>query len=344
MIRINRILTLALLVGALTACSSQSPPPVAAPAAPPAPKTFDTAALVKWYQDCWADFNDRNFDALKNCYASDATSTQLGGNKTELTGAADIIAESQNFAKQFPDVRGEQQLILVHGKRLVSISVLHGTNTGPLIGADGKEKKGTGKKVGFWFGHAIDVAADPLQVVRELQVRDSGSVAMQLGLSKGPGRALLAPLTTPAQVVISADSPTEEQNIATDTAEIVAWNKRDAAATESYQAPDIVVHDTTYAKDMNLAQNTADSKKFWTGFSDGKISYRIIWAAGDYVVVEGQFTGTNDGKLMGVAKTGRKVSLPILEIDRLEGGKIKESWEFYDSGMLAAQLKGTATP
>ena len=343
MIRIHRVVTLGLALGALTACGSQAPAPVAStPAAPPAPKVLEPTAVVKWYQDCWEDFNERKFDALRACYAADAQSRQIGGNPVEVNGAADISTAAQQFAAQFPDLRGTQQLILVHGKRLASISVLNGTQSGPLLGADGKTRKATGRKLGLWFAHAVDVAADPLQVVREYSVRDSGSMELQLGLSKGPGRALIAAPTAPPVIAITSESATESQNVATETAAIEAWNRHDAAACEATQADEVVVHDATYARDMDKAQNTADNKKYWAGFSNAMISYRTLWAAGDYVVYEGRFTGTNDGKMPGMAKTGRKVAVPMLQIDRFEGGKVRETWLFYDSGNFMAQLMGKA--
>jgi len=41
---------------------------------------------------------------------------------------------------------------------------------------------------------------------------------------------------------------------------------------------------------------------------------------------------------MKLKKTGKKVSVPYLSIDRLEGGKIKEGWLFFDGANFASQL------
>jgi predicted ester cyclase len=37
-------------------------------------------------------------------------------------------------------------------------------------------------------------------------------------------------------------------------------------------------------------------------------------------------------------KTGKSVTVPMIEFDKLADGKIVESWLFYDGGMFAAQL------
>ena len=65
-----------------------------------------------------------------------------------------------------------------------------------------------------------------------------------------------------------------------------------------------------------------------------------MWAAGDYVVIAGTSDGTNDGDLPAVKlkKTGKKVSAPYIEIDRLRDDKIKEVWFFMDNANFISQL------
>jgi hypothetical protein len=76
----------------------------------------------------------------------------------------------------------------------------------------------------------------------------------------------------------------------------------------------------------------------YKGMSDVKLDGVESWAAGDYVVSTGTFTGKNDGPMMGMKPTGKQVTLGYLQIDRLEAGKIKESWLFYNSAAMAMQL------
>jgi steroid delta-isomerase-like uncharacterized protein len=49
-------------------------------------------------------------------------------------------------------------------------------------------------------------------------------------------------------------------------------------------------------------------------------------------------TGTHLGTFLGVAPTGRKISLSGVDIERLENGKIVEHWTFWDRLSLAEQL------
>jgi predicted ester cyclase len=71
-----------------------------------------------------------------------------------------------------------------------------------------------------------------------------------------------------------------------------------------------------------------------------KITPTSVWGAGDYVVATGKIAGTNDGdmKAMKLKKTGKKVDMSWLEIDRFKDGKLAEGWLFYDGMAFANQL------
>jgi steroid delta-isomerase-like uncharacterized protein len=64
--------------------------------------------------------------------------------------------------------------------------------------------------------------------------------------------------------------------------------------------------------------------------------------AGDTVIVEGRFTGTNTGPLEGpegeTPPSGRTVDLPFADFSRLRDGKIVEYRTYYDQVALLTQL------
>ena len=103
------------------------------------------------------------------------------------------------------------------------------------------------------------------------------------------------------------------------------------------------MHDGTHAADMNRAQNAADSRFYWQAFSDARWSTAGVWGVGDYVVIEGQFEGTSTGDVpeLNIQKTGHKVEVPFLQIDRFANGKIVESWLVNDSGLFQSQLQAS---
>jgi len=51
----------------------------------------------------------------------------------------------------------------------------------------------------------------------------------------------------------------------------------------------------TAAKDMNKAESADMDQAYWNAFPDANIGTALVWAAGDYVVIIGNFNGTNDG-------------------------------------------------
>lgn len=326
------------LAGLLGACGSPEPAP-APVKAPAAPKAISAEERVKWYQDCWNLFNDKKWDEFKGCYAANATSQQVGYG-TDVAGPEAIVGSSVAFAKSAPDVRGEGQLILVNGSHIASAFILKGTNSGPLPGPGGKETPATNRKFGLLFGHAIDLDSATLKVVKEIGVQDSGTFAGQLGLSKLAARPVMEKGEDAPRVVVAKDDATEAANVAAEKAQLEAWNKHDAAAVDAYMADDVVFRDLSAPKDTDKKGSSELNQGYWKAFPDARLTTSSIWGAGDYAVVIGVFEGTNDGDFpaMKLKKTGKRVSVPFLEIDRLEGGKFKESWLFMDGGTFAAQL------
>ena len=61
-------------------------------------------------------------------------------------------------------------------------------------------------------------------------------------------------------------------------------------------------------------------------------------AEGDKVAVHVRFEGTHNGELLGIAPTGKDVSVPFIITYRLAGGKIAEHWMSFDRMVLMEQL------
>jgi len=73
-------------------------------------------------------------------------------------------------------------------------------------------------------------------------------------------------------------------------------------------------------------------------FSDAKADIRQIHVAGDVATVEFQASGTQDGELMGIAATGRKVSMPVCTVLDIKDGKITAEREYMDMAHMMQQL------
>ena len=75
-----------------------------------------------------------------------------------------------------------------------------------------------------------------------------------------------------------------------------------------------------------------------SAFSDAKIDIRQIHVAGDVATVEFQASGTQNGELMGIPATGRKVSMPVCTVLEIRDGKIYAEREYMDLAHMMQQL------
>jgi steroid delta-isomerase-like uncharacterized protein len=74
-------------------------------------------------------------------------------------------------------------------------------------------------------------------------------------------------------------------------------------------------------------------------FPDIRFTVEELVAEGERVVVRVTFRGTHQGSFMGVAPTGRRVTVAGVELARLSGGRIAEEvWHNYDLLGLLEQL------
>ena len=74
---------------------------------------------------------------------------------------------------------------------------------------------------------------------------------------------------------------------------------------------------------------------FRNGFPDLAISEEDLIAEGDKVVMRQITTGTHQGDFMGIAATGKKITVNEIHIVRLADGKIVEHWGVEDNlGMM----------
>ena len=75
-----------------------------------------------------------------------------------------------------------------------------------------------------------------------------------------------------------------------------------------------------------------------TMFPDFQMTVEDIVAEDDKVTCRATMTGTHLGKVMGIAPTGKKVSVSNIGIMRFKDGKVIESWGIHDGLSMWHQL------
>jgi len=121
------------------------------------------------------------------------------------------------------------------------------------------------------------------------------------------------------------------------------WNQRKFEAADELLAADCVTHQLRSGEDPAGVPRSPESVKreasgWLRGFPDLEFVLEQMIAAGDRVVSHCTMRGTHSGVWMGIAPTGRKVSVPVITIHRIAGGKIAEDWVLVGSLMLFQQL------
>jgi predicted ester cyclase len=335
---VRRTLKALTLMAVLTAACSSQPAPAEKPAEAPKPEwTADQSALK--YKDCWDQFNRKDWAAFRGCYGSAIQVDAVDSGRPVVSGLDAAVKDAQDFAAAFPDAVGALQLVLASKSAVAGLSVITGTHAGPLPGPGGKPIGASNKTIGYVMGLVVDVADGA--VVNERQYADNTTLLSQIGAIKAPTRPVMTPPTAAPVVVVSSGSDAERANVETFRANMAAFNAHDQKTLASMNAADGVFHDYTQPKDVDSKGNIASLVELFKGFPDAMLAATSMWGAGDYVVTEGTFSGTNKGAvpMMGIKKpTGKAAKVRFLEITKIDGGKIKEDWLVFDSMAFGQQL------
>jgi steroid delta-isomerase-like uncharacterized protein len=124
------------------------------------------------------------------------------------------------------------------------------------------------------------------------------------------------------------------------------FNQGDIGRADEFLAPDFaereelppgLPRDREGVKQLTMMLRSA--------FPDLKATVEDIVAEGDKVVTRQTWTGTHTGgDFMGVPPTGKGVSVGVIDIIRIAGGKFVEHWGQMDSMAMMQQLGAIPPP
>ncbi|MGE3455258.1 MAG: ester cyclase [Kofleriaceae bacterium] len=337
----NRIVWAAVLGLALVGCKKQEPPkqePVATkptePPKAPEPKPVTPADIAAKWTECMAYMTAKDEAKFGGCMTDMTSSEIFDSGMPPSMGSKAVVERVKMMWTAFPDFKVEPQLVLVSGGNFATIDLMAGTNSGAFMG-----KPATNKPVGYFMTHIgqVDLANGEVKTVNAL-IDQSAPMMQMMGDKKAPPIAARWPA---AKTVIAKDDATERENVKLWWAMNKEWNAHDVAKVTAMYADDAVLWDGGNRKIAGTKAIGDMMKGFWTAFPDAKGTPSQIWGAGDWVVVNATATGKNDGiaPAMGFAKkTGKPFTMHVIELARLEGGKVKEHWLFYNGMAMAMQL------
>jgi predicted SnoaL-like aldol condensation-catalyzing enzyme len=76
-----------------------------------------------------------------------------------------------------------------------------------------------------------------------------------------------------------------------------------------------------------------------TVFPDLHVTVEDRIFAGDKIVARNTWSGTHRGTFLGIAPTGKQVTIRTIDIWRVDDGKLAEHWDVIDLGALEKQLR-----
>ena len=118
------------------------------------------------------------------------------------------------------------------------------------------------------------------------------------------------------------------------------FNGGDLDAVERFVAPDHENHDPTAPSVPRGPQGVRLlAEQYREAFPDLHFEIEELFASGDRVAHRWTMSGTHEGEILDIAPTGRRVEVSGIEINRLAGGKVADSWAISDSAGLRRQLE-----
>ena len=128
-----------------------------------------------------------------------------------------------------------------------------------------------------------------------------------------------------------------EENVAIASRFIAEQDRRKGPPPDELCAPGYTAHILSFPP-MDLAGHAALAKVFYGAFPDLKQTIEDAFADEEKAAVRYTITGTHEGELMGVAPTGKQVTVSGMMTFHIVAGKVEESSCIIDQMALMQQI------
>ena len=115
-------------------------------------------------------------------------------------------------------------------------------------------------------------------------------------------------------------------------------NGRRLELAEELLTPDHVYHDPQIPDVVGPRAMAQAVAVYQTGLNGHWTVEELAAAEGERVVARWTGTGTHEAELMGIPPTGRQVAMPLIDVNRIAGGRLVERWAEADMLGLLQQL------
>jgi steroid delta-isomerase-like uncharacterized protein len=104
------------------------------------------------------------------------------------------------------------------------------------------------------------------------------------------------------------------------------WNKGNIAVIDEVLSPDYVLHGPSPDTQIDREVYKQAVSMYRSAFPDFRFTIEDMIAEGEKVVIRWTIQGTHKGEYMGIAPTGKNVTLTGISIRRIAGRTIREEW------------------
>ena len=116
------------------------------------------------------------------------------------------------------------------------------------------------------------------------------------------------------------------------------WGKGDLSVGDQVLSADLIEHNPQPGQGPGREGHKQVVALFRSAFPDLRVVTEDLVEEGDRVAFRWKAEGTHRGDLMGLAPTGKRVTLTGIEILRLDRGVIVERWSEDNGAAVFAQL------
>lgn len=119
------------------------------------------------------------------------------------------------------------------------------------------------------------------------------------------------------------------------------WDEANPDAVERFAADGFRRHGSPGSQPLDRTAQIQRLKTFREAFPDMTIEVEDVVTTSDRIAFRSTMRGTHRGQFLGIPPTGRKVTVGLVDIIRVENGEFVEQWGGPDMLDLVRQLGAT---
>ena len=116
------------------------------------------------------------------------------------------------------------------------------------------------------------------------------------------------------------------------------WDKQNPDALDEFLAPHYKRHRSPMSASLTREGQKQLLTQFRTAFPDIQVTIEEIIAEDDRIAFRSTMRGTHRAEFMGIAPTGKKIEVSLLDIIHIQDSRIIEQWGGPDMFCLVRQL------